>query len=105
MRKRDRQQLREAYIWEANLLATEFGWNCVFCKQLAKDALELNLQFLAGEDVLFRDSDSKLWIRCDNCSTSCHYSCVAKACNIYMSPEKFRRQGRHTCCGPPIHLK
>ena len=79
------------------------GWQCVVCKEVAKDFLDLHLQFLQGEDILFADSDLKYWIRCDNCSSSCHYSCVQNICKIYMSHEKFRKQGRWTCCGAPIY--
>ena len=75
-------------------------WTCVFCKQKAKDALSLEMQFLDGDDVLFfYDPLAPLaWYRCDNCVTAAHFSYLLAKLRIYISYFDFRKNRRFYCC-------
>ena len=73
-------------------------WTCVFYKTKAKNALNLEMQFLDGDDILFWDDDNTVWYRCDNCAVSAHYSCLLKKIQINVSYSDFRKDGRFYCC-------
>ena len=73
-------------------------WTCVFCKTEAKNALNLEMQFLDGDDILFWDDDNTVWYRCANCAVSVHYSCLLQKIQINVSYSDFRKDVRFYCC-------
>ena len=75
-------------------------WTCVFCKQKAKDALNLEVHFLDGDDVPFFDDPLAplAWYTCDNCTTEAHFSCLLAKLKIYISYSDFRSDRRFYWC-------
>ena len=73
-------------------------WTCHGCKETAQDSNYLKYQLHQLHQVILRDSDGQIWLRCVHCKKRGHAKC------LYSSDEwKVMKLERYTCHSAYFH--
>ena len=68
-------------------------WRCEGCGGVAEDSIFLKYQLKQLHFVILKDSDGRVWLRCDNGKKKGHASCIySKNESMVMKLDKY------TCC-------
>lgn len=66
-----------------------FNWRCVLCLTLAKSPLQLEMQHLNSETIVYKDTDGVNWLKCEKCFNPYHLSCITNKTEAQANSEPF----------------
>ena len=79
-----------SYPPDLSIMESEyFSWHCIVCSQLAQSPLELEMQHITYDSVVYSDVNNDKWVKCDECLSAFHLKCATNQPEHLVANQRF----------------